>query len=290
MPERSLQAYYPELARIGVETRIDAGGILWHEGDRGDTVALLLEGTLEVVHEPPDGEEVVLRSLEQGAVVGELAGTDGRARSATVRATAPKMVADLGTLAVANHNIYTSFQSMANSDQLTRLYTKRFLLQKMGEEIIKAEQLDQPLSVFIFDIDHFKKYNDTNGHEEGNVALTSVSEIIKSTGRRGDIIARYGGEEFVALLYGATRQEAEALGETVRATVEGTSFAGGPRQPGGRVTISAGVATFPWDAQSDEALVKAADDNLYKAKEGGRNRVVASAAEEAAAGATSHFS
>ncbi|HEU0104555.1 MAG TPA: cyclic nucleotide-binding domain-containing protein, partial [Vicinamibacteria bacterium] len=74
MPERSLQAYYPELARIGVETRIDAGGILWHEGDRGDTVALLLEGTLEVVHEPPDGEEVVLRSLEQGAVVGELAG------------------------------------------------------------------------------------------------------------------------------------------------------------------------------------------------------------------------
>ncbi|HEU0092654.1 MAG TPA: cyclic nucleotide-binding domain-containing protein, partial [Vicinamibacteria bacterium] len=89
MPERSLQAYYPELVRIGAETRIEAGEILWHEGDRGDTVALLLEGTLEVVHEPPDGEEVVLRTLEHGAVVGELAGTDGRARSATVRATTP---------------------------------------------------------------------------------------------------------------------------------------------------------------------------------------------------------
>src|SRR5262249_50699064 len=135
------------------------------------------------------------------------------------------------------------------------------------------------VSLVIFDIDHFKKYNDANGHEEGNVALTTVSEIIKSTGRRGDIVARYGGEEFVALLYGATRQEAEAFGETVRESVESASFAGGPQQPGGRVTVSAGVATFPWDAQSHEDLVKCADDNLYKAKQGGRNRVVASDAE-----------
>src|SRR5260221_14573832 len=89
VPERSLQAYYPELARIGVETRIDGGGILWHEGDRGDTVALLLEGTLEVVHEPPDGEEVVLRSLEHGAVVGELAGTEGPAPPAPPAPRAP---------------------------------------------------------------------------------------------------------------------------------------------------------------------------------------------------------
>jgi len=114
-----------------------------------------------------------------------------------------------------------------------------------------------------------------------------VAETIKSTGRRGDIVARYGGEEFVALLYGATRTEAETFGETVRQAVESSSFAGGPRQPGGRLTVSAGVATFPWDAQSDEALIKAADDNLYKAKEGGRNRVVASEAA-APAGAASH--
>ena len=71
----------------------------------------------------------------------------------------------------------------------------------------------------------------------------------------------------------------------MRHTVEGTPFAGGPKQPGGRLTISAGVATFPWDAESDEALVKAADDNLYKAKEGGRNRVVAVETAAPAAGA-----
>jgi diguanylate cyclase (GGDEF)-like protein len=313
VPERSLQAYYPELARIGAETRIEAGGILWHEGDRGDTVALLLEGTLEVVHEPPDGEEVVLRTLEQGAVVGELAGTDGRARSATVRATTPcrlltipapdfrlllrrrpDILEELYWLQVERVRSLTRQVSKTHqraiTDPLTRLYNFGFFRERLAIEVDRAAQTGDLVSLVIFDIDHFKKYNDTNGHEEGNVALTAVSEIIKSTGRRGDIIARYGGEEFVALLYGATRQEAEALGETVRQMVEGTSFAGGPSQPGGRVTISAGVATFPWDAQSDEALVKAADDNLYKAKEGGRNRVVASAAEEAAAGATSHFS
>ena len=137
----------------------------------------------------------------------------------------------------------------------------------------RAAQTGDLVSLAIFDIDHFKKYNDTNGHEEGNVALTSVSEIVKSTGRRGDIIARYGGEEFVALLYGATRQEAEAFGETVRATVEATSFAGGPRQPGGRVTISAGVATFPWDAGNMDELIARADAALLAAKRAGKNRV-----------------
>ncbi|WP_410959443.1 diguanylate cyclase, partial [Salmonella sp. SAL4433] len=79
----------------------------------------------------------------------------------------------------------------------------------------------------------------------------------KDTGRRGDIVARYGCEEFVALLYGATRADAGAFGETARQAVESASFAGGARQPLGRVTVSAGVATFPWDAQSDEALLKA---------------------------------
>jgi len=88
--ERSLQAHYAELARIGVEARIEAGQVLWHEGDPGDTVALLLDGAMEVVYKSAESEEeVVLRTLEGGAVVGELAGTDGRARSATVRARTP---------------------------------------------------------------------------------------------------------------------------------------------------------------------------------------------------------
>jgi diguanylate cyclase (GGDEF)-like protein len=302
MRERSLQAYLPELARLGAELRLETGMILWREGDPGDSVALLLDGTLEVVHEAPDGEVVVLRTLEGGAVVGELAGTDGRERSATVRALTPcrllripapdfrsllrrrpDLLEELYWLQVERVRSLTrqvtKTHRRAITDPLTHLYNFGFFRERVEIEVDRAAQTGDVVSLVIFDIDHFKKYNDTNGHEEGNVALCTVSEIVKSTGRRGDIVARYGGEEFVALLYGATRQEAETFGETVRQTVEGTAFTGGPHQPGGRVTISAGVATFPWDAQTDEALIKAADENLYKAKQQGRNRVVASDAE-----------
>jgi diguanylate cyclase (GGDEF)-like protein len=301
--ERSLQAFYPELARLGTEARLEGGTVLWREGDPGDSVALLLEGTLEIVHTPPEGEEVVLRTLEGGAVVGELASTDGRARSATVRARTPCRILKVPAPDFRNllrrrpdilEELYwmqvervrsltrqvTRTHQRAITDPLTRLYNFGFFRERLEIEVDRAAQTGDLVSLVIFDIDHFKKYNDNNGHEEGNVALTTVSEIIKTTGRRGDIMGRYGGEEFVALLYGATRQEAEALAETVRETVEATAFEGGPKQPLGRVTISAGVATFPWDAQTDEALIKAADDNLYKAKEGGRNRVVASETEQ----------
>ncbi len=298
MRERSLQAYLPELSRLGTEARLDAGKVLWREGDPGDTVALLLEGTLEVVHDPPEGEEVVLRTLEGGAVVGELAGTDGRARSATVRASTPCRLLKIPAPDFRNllrrrpdilEELYwlqvervrsltrqvTRTHQRAITDPLTRLYNFGFFRERLEIEVDRAAQTGDLVSMVIFDIDHFKTYNDNNGHQEGNVVLTAVAEVIKTTGRRGDIVGRYGGEEFVALLYGATRQEAEAFAEAVRETVEATDFPGGLRQPGGRVTISGGVATFPWDAQTDEALIKAADENLYKAKEGGRNRIVA---------------
>ena len=301
MRERSLQPFYPELSRLGSEARLSAGEVLWHEGDPGESVALVVEGTIEVVHLAPEGEEVVLRTVEHGAVVGEIAGTDGRARSATVRARTPVRLlkipaADFRQLLRRRPDLLeemywiqiervrnltrqvTKTHQQAITDPLTHLYNFGFFRERLDIEVDRAAQTGDLVSLVMFDIDHFKTYNDENGHEEGNVALTTVAETIKSTGRRGDIIARYGGEEFVALLYGATRQDAEAFGESARQTVQGTSFAGGARQPGGRLTISAGVATFPWDAQSDEALIKAADDNLYKAKETGRNRVVASEA------------
>jgi diguanylate cyclase (GGDEF)-like protein len=302
--ERSLQPFYPELSRLGAEARLDAGEVLWHEGEPGESVALIVEGTVEVVHLAPQGEEVVLRTVEHGAVVGEIAGTDGRARSATVRArTAVRLLkipaADFRQLLRRRPDLLeemywiqiervrsltrqvTKTHQQAITDPLTHLYNFGFFRERLDIEVDRAAQTGDLVSLVMFDIDHFKAYNDENGHEEGNVALTTVAEIIKSTGRRGDIVARYGGEEFVALLYGAPRQDAEAFAETARQTVEGTPFAGGATQPGGRLTISAGVATFPWDAQSDEALIKGADENLYKAKAAGRNRVVASVTAEA---------
>ena len=307
---QNLPGSFADLGPLGQEVRLEAGAVLWREGDPGDHVILLVEGRLEVSHETPDGDEITIRHLYPGAVAGEMAALDGQARSATVRAhgaarvlmipagsfreflrSRPDLLEQLFWLQVERVRSLTRLVSKTHqraiTDPLTGLYNFGFFRERLSIEVDRAAQTGDLVSLVIFDIDHFKNYNDRNGHEEGNVALTTVAGIIRNTGRRGDIVARYGGEEFVALLYGATRAEAESFGEMVRQEVESTSFAGGPRQPGGRVTVSAGVATFPWDAQSDEALVKASDDNLYKAKEGGRNRVVAS--ETAApAGAASH--
>ena len=186
-----------------------------------------------------------------------------------------KMVADLGTLAVANHNIYTSFQSMANSDQLTKLFTKRFLLQKMGEEIHKAEQSNQPLSVFIFDIDHFKKYNDTHGHLAGDEVLRLVGRLVRQEVREEDTAARYGGEEFVVVLPNTTRENGFAMAEKIRKVIEGHPFPNSETQPLGKVTISGGVATLGHDGRTTNELLGAADQALYLSKDRGRNRVTA---------------
>jgi diguanylate cyclase (GGDEF)-like protein len=300
VPERSLLPFHAELSRLGAEDRLRAGQVLWNEGDPGDTVVLVLEGVLEVLHEVADGEVAVLRTMDSGSVVGEIAMTDGRGRSAAVRAQTearilripapdfrlllkqqPEMLEQLYWLQVERVRSLTRqvtrTHRRAITDRLTGLYNFGFFRERLELELDRARHTGDAVSLVLFDIDHFKRFNDTNGHQEGNVVLAGVAEILKTTGRRGDIMARYGGEEFVALLYGAGREEAASFAEAVRETVLGREFPGGRTQPGGRVTLSAGVATFPADAEADEALIKAADENLYRAKEGGRNRVVAMA-------------
>ncbi len=262
-------------------------------------MCLLLDGQLEVVHEAGDEEVVVLRTLDPGAVVGELASMDGRVRSAGVRARTacrilriaapdfrnllrrrPDILEELYWLQVERvRNLtrqVTRTHHRAITDPLTHLYNFGFFRERLEIEVDRARQTADLISLVIFDIDHFKRYNDANGHQEGNIVLVEVATAIKAEGRRGDIMARYGGEEFVSLLYGATRDEAASLADAVREAVERHPFAGAESQPGGRVTISAGVATFPWDAPSDAVLIEVADQNLYRAKELGRNRVVTS--------------
>ena len=98
-----------------------------------------------------------------------------------------------------------------------------------------------------------------------------MAELLRQTGRRGDVLARYGGEEFVALLYGATASDGWRFAEAFRSAVAAQGFPGESTQPLGRITVSGGVATFPLDAQDDIALIKAADARLYRAKDSGRN-------------------
>ncbi|HKY32720.1 MAG TPA: sensor domain-containing diguanylate cyclase [Candidatus Polarisedimenticolia bacterium] len=188
-----------------------------------------------------------------------------------------KLVADLGSLALNNRHLIQRLQNVANRDSLTQLCTKRFLNLKLGELTHAAQNSHTPLSLVIFDIDHFKKYNDTFGHPAGDEILKQVAAILREHLRHDDIAARYGGEEFVAVLPHAGKEDAVRTAEKIRRAIEGHRFAavaGSPSGPG-RVTISGGVAQLMVDGESSQELLSAADQALYLAKERGRNRIVA---------------
>jgi diguanylate cyclase (GGDEF)-like protein len=293
----SLPGSSADLGPLGRELSLEPGAVLWNEGDPGDHVVLLIEGRLEVSHQTPDGDVITIRHLYPGAVAGEMAALDGQARSATVRAhgasrvltipaasfreflrSRPDVLEQLFWLQVERVRSLTWRVSRTHhkaiTDPLTGLYNYGFFRERLALELDRAQLTGDPLALAMFDIDHFKHFNDSHGHHEGNKVLQKVAELLRGTGRRGDVLARYGGEEFVALLYGATASDAWRFAESFRQAVGMEGFQGEESQPLGRMSVSGGVATFPLDAQDDIALVKLADSRLYQAKEQGRNRTV----------------
>ena len=145
----------------------------------------------------------------------------------------------------------------------------------MKEERLRAERYHRLLSLVILDIDHLKKNNDANGHPAGNEVLKKIATMLKQEAREVDIVARYGGEEMVIILPETSRKRATDLAERIRQRVSDALFDHMQSQPLGKMTVSAGVATFPVDASTEDDLIKKADNSLYQAKSQGRNQVVA---------------
>lgn len=158
------------------------------------------------------------------------------------------------------------------TDPLTKLNNRRYLWDFLGRDLIRARRAVLPVAAILFDIDHFKRFNDTWGHEAGDLVLRSVADVIRQNVRGSDIACRYGGEEFIIILSEATRTVAVQRAETIRRDIERMQLVLGD-QPLERVTASFGVALYPTHADNAEGLVRAADDALYRAKGGGRNRV-----------------
>jgi two-component system, cell cycle response regulator len=168
---------------------------------------------------------------------------------------------------------------MAITDGLTGLYNRRHLDERLDEMFEHSVRLHEPLSVVMFDIDHFKKVNDTYGHQVGDVVLTQFAQLLKHVARDIDRIGRYGGEEFMVLLPGTVLDAGVTFAKRARQEVETHQF----EYEGGvlKCTISAGVAAYPNPrVHTRQQLVKAADDALYVAKTTGRNRVVRLADED----------
>jgi len=184
-----------------------------------------------------------------------------------------QMVTNLGSLALVNAINVARLREQANHDGLTGLLTKRFFLHRLSELMVEHANKAQRLALFIFDIDHFKTYNDTNGHPAGDQLLRSLAALLRSSMRAGDWCCRYGGEEFMVAMPQTDPDEAIAQAEVIRAAIEAQHFEHQEKQPSGNLTISGGVAVFPHDGGSLEELIQNADDGLYASKRAGRNRV-----------------
>ncbi len=161
----------------------------------------------------------------------------------------------------------------SREDALTKLYNKRALDEFLDIREGEFKRYEKPYSVVFFDIDHFKKINDTYGHEAGDVVLKGFAKIFKEIARSVDIVGRYGGEEFLAILSETDRNGAMTFAEKVRQKLEISRFVYGAQKL--QVTISGGIA-FREEYPSENLMLKAADERLYKAKNNGRNQVVSS--------------
>jgi diguanylate cyclase (GGDEF)-like protein len=162
---------------------------------------------------------------------------------------------------------------LSHIDDLTGLYNHRFLIHQLTLEVERQKRYPSPLSLLMIDIDYFKHYNDTNGHLAGDQALKATALLIQRGVRQTDIVARYGGEEFSAILINAGKEMGMEIGERVRRGVAETRFPNEHLQPNGDFTVSVGIATFSPSLSNLTNLLREADDALYRAKRGGRNRI-----------------
>jgi len=184
-----------------------------------------------------------------------------------------QVVTNLGALALMNVRNVGKLADQAHHDGLTLLLNKRRFMEQLGLMINRAEKHAQPLGVFIFDIDHFKNYNDVNGHLAGDELLKAMARGIRQSLREEDMACRYGGEEFVIAMPETDIETAHKLADRLREAIASYEFAHGEKQPGGRLTISGGVAAFPHHGTNSTELLSHADQALYQAKASGRNKV-----------------
>jgi diguanylate cyclase (GGDEF)-like protein len=172
-----------------------------------------------------------------------------------------------------NARLFQQTVELSLTDPLTGTANRRHLFDRLELEVTRAQRFGNELSLVMIDIDHFKLYNDRNGHPAGDEVLKGVAAALQHTVRKVDTVARYGGEEFSVILPQIRRDEAVTVADKLRRAVESIDFPNATMLPGGRVTISVGLAHFPSDAQDLTQLLTRSDAALYAAKNGGRNRV-----------------
>jgi diguanylate cyclase (GGDEF)-like protein/PAS domain S-box-containing protein len=256
----------------------------------------LRQGRLHVVEEPANAilckhitehaaqGYVCAPAIAQGEMIGFLCVTLGDNRndkrltwtSVESRTRLISLAADNLAMALVSLKLREALRNRSLHDPMTQLFNRRYLDETLAYELTNCHRSGKTLGVIMIDIDHFKTYNDTYGHDVGDYVLIEIAEIIRAKLREGDVACRYGGEEMVIILVGASKEITYERAELVRAAIEKHPFSFKGKSQAG-VTASLGVAAYPDDGATATLLLKSADTALYLAKESGRNKVVAAA-------------
>ncbi|MFA5778659.1 MAG: GGDEF domain-containing protein [Elusimicrobiota bacterium] len=173
--------------------------------------------------------------------------------------------------AVQRAILYLKVEEMSRTDGLTGLYRRGYFNERLKEEELRAKRSNGRFSILMTDIDHFKKVNDTYGHQAGDMVLKTVTEILKNSIYETDFAARYGGEEFVVIFPKTDPEGLKIKAEKIRRKIEETEITVGLEKI--KVTASFGIAHYPKDSQVAEEVLRCADMSLYKSKQTGRNKV-----------------
>jgi diguanylate cyclase (GGDEF)-like protein len=252
--------------------------------------ALFLIGAWKLVTDaPPDARtasrfvalafvaSVVVWTVRIGGIFVQVGGTNDRDRADllvalfSIAQMITAVAATLGLLWIEVRKMQATLERIAYFDPLTGLPNRRATLSRFREESARATRQGQPLSMVVFDIDHFKRVNDSFGHLAGDRILAHVAGLLNSQKRDEDVLGRIGGEEFVLLLPQQTAADALEVADRLRLRVLASPVTLGTRPV--TVTISGGVSTFPVDGDGWEEVFLAADERLYAAKHAGRNRI-----------------
>ncbi len=184
------------------------------------------------------------------------------------------MFADHAALAIENSHLYEETVHLSHTDWLTGLWNTRYFNEVLKETIKKTKEDDSRLTLLMIDIDNFKTYNDTLGHQEGDQAIKNVADILNSSSRKNDFVCRYGGEEFSIIMVNTDKDDALIISERFRSEVENCfkKKSVGARHAVPLLTISLGMATFPNDAGEKNDMIRKADLALYESKQTGKNK------------------
>lgn len=209
-----------------------------------------------------------LEDSENAAAASQLTGFDRTTLHRRAMAVGERI-----SLALANLRLRELLRNQSIRDPLTGLFNRRYLEESLNRELHRASRTGRNVSLVMLDLDHFKHFNDTFGHQVGDVLLKEVAGVVRSRVRAGDLACRFGGEEFALIIAEVDAEGAQRCMETIRESIKHLSLHE-RGQTLGTITVSAGVASYPANADTPEELVRHADEALYRAKKAGRDRVV----------------